>query len=40
MYKRLKPHKTLHVSVILLTRGSDGVLRRAEERRLAIKRSP
>ena len=40
VYKRLKPHTTLHVSVILLTRGSDGVLRRAEERHLAIKRSP
>jgi hypothetical protein len=38
MYRRLKPHKTLHVSVILLTRGSDGVLRRTEKQRLAITR--
>jgi Domain of unknown function (DUF3372) len=37
-FRRLAGGKVLHVSAILLTRGSDGVLRRAEQRRLAIRR--
>jgi hypothetical protein len=37
-YRRLK-HKTLHVSIIVLTRGSDGVLRRGEQTKIRLTRS-
>jgi len=36
-YRRLR-HRTLHVSVILLTRGSDGILRRAAQPKARIRR--
>ena len=39
MYRLLGRHPRLRASAIVLTRGSDGVLRRAEQRRLAVRRT-
>jgi len=38
-YRQLRKHKSLHVTVVLLTRGSDGVLRRAEQSKVRIYRT-
>jgi hypothetical protein len=38
-YRALKRHKRLRASVIVLTRGGDGVLRRAEARRVPVTRA-